>query len=92
MVPAFEEGGMRLVARGDDERNERDELGARFWLMFIGGLVAAALAGIILIGLFGRAWYAWGFFGAFTVLAVALIASGYLYDRREQKRRRGLAA
>ena len=68
-----------------------DELGGRFWLMFIGGLVGVALAGVILFGLLGWAWYAWGLFGMFAFLAVVLIGFGYLYDRREQRERRRLA-
>ena len=64
-------------------QDEREEgLGTRFYLKLAGGLAAIGL--VLLIGLlvFWRALYAWGFFGAFLVLAVLLIIAGWFYDRR----------
>ena len=64
-------------------QDEREEgLGTRFYLKLAGGL--AAIGVVLLIGLlvFWRALYAWGFFGAFLVLAVLLIIAGWFYDRR----------
>ena len=67
-----------------DEREEG--LGTRFYLKLAGGLAAIGL--VLLIGLlvFWRALYAWGFFGAFLVLAVLLIIAGWFYDRRNPHR------
>jgi hypothetical protein len=57
-------------------------LGARFYLKLAGSLAVIGI--LVLIGLlvFWRALYAWGFFGAFLVLAVVLIVVGWFYDRR----------
>ena len=68
-------------------QDEREEgLGTRFYLKLAGGLAAIGL--VLLIGLlvFWRALYAWGFFGAFLVLAVLLIIAGWFYDRRNPHR------
>lgn len=68
------------------------DLGAKFWFGLIGIAIAAIVAGAILIGIFGWAWYAWGFAGAFLILCAVLLAFGWVYDKREQKRRESLAA
>jgi hypothetical protein len=65
-------------------RDEDDEkgLGGRFWLKIVGGIVVIGILVFLGILLFWRALYAWGFFGAFLVLALALLAYGWWYDRR----------
>jgi uncharacterized membrane protein len=68
------------------------ELGARFWLGLLGICVGAVVVGAILFILFGLAWSAWGFMGAFIVLSVLALGFAYIHDRREQNRRRRLAA
>jgi Kef-type K+ transport system membrane component KefB len=68
------------------------ELGARFWLGLLGICVGAVVVGAILFLLFGLAWSAWGFMGAFIVLGALAIGLAYIHDRREQNRRRRLAA
>ena len=68
------------------------ELGARFWFGLLGICVGAVVAGAILFLLFGWAWSAFGFIGAFIVLGALAIGFAYVHDRREQNRRRRLAA
>lgn len=71
---------------------EHMELGGRFWLGLLGVCVGAVVAGAILFLLFGWAWSAWGFMGAFIVLSAIALGFAYIHDRREQNRRRGIAA
>ena len=71
----------------DDEKG----LGAGLWLKIIGIGIAAVVAALVLLFILGRAWYAWGFFGAFLAFGVVLIGIGWIYDRREKNRRKGLA-
>jgi membrane protein implicated in regulation of membrane protease activity len=73
-------------------RDDGEKLGARFWFAIAGLAVGAVIAGVIVFVLFGALWYAWGFFGAFLVLSVVLMAFGYAFDRRERNRRNRLAA
>jgi membrane protein implicated in regulation of membrane protease activity len=68
--------------------NDDDEgLGGRFWFLLVAGAIGAVLVGGLFLWLFGRAWYAWGFFGAFIMLCVVLLAFGWVYDRRERRKR-----
>jgi membrane protein implicated in regulation of membrane protease activity len=68
------------------------ELGGRFWLGLLGVCVGAVVAGAILFLLFGWAWWAWGFMGAFIVLSAIALGFAYIHDRREQNRRNRVAA
>jgi Kef-type K+ transport system membrane component KefB len=68
------------------------KLGVKFWFVLIGTAIGAVIAGAVLIAIFGWAWYAWGFAGAFLALSAILLSIGWLYDRREQNRRKQLAA
>ena len=61
------------------------ELGGKFWLLFIGGAIACAFAGLLLFILIGNAWARWGFFGMFLFLAVVSLAIGWIFDRRNKK-------
>jgi hypothetical protein len=67
-------------------------LGAGFWLKVMAGSVAVVLAAALFVVIFGHIWVALGFFGALLVLGAALLAFGWLFDRRERKRRERLAA
>ena len=71
---------------------EETGLGARFWFMValvcVGSVAAAGLVFVI----FSRAWYAWGFFGAFLAIGGVMMLFGWAYDRRDRKRREHLAA
>ncbi len=68
------------------------ELGAKFWFGLLGICVGAVAVGAILFLLFGWAWSAWGFMGAFIVLSVVALGFAYIHDRREQNRRGRLPA
>jgi hypothetical protein len=68
------------------------ELGGRFWLGLLGICVGAVVVGAILFLLFGWAWSSFGFIGALIVLGGLAIGFAYIHDRREQSRRRRIAA
>jgi hypothetical protein len=67
-------------------------LGMRFWLGILGLTIVAVGSGALIMIIFGRLWYAWGFFGAFVVFSLVAIGYGYFYDRRARSRRDRLAA
>ena len=73
-----------FVVREEDE--EEDRLARRFWLRFVGAVVAVGV--ILFVGLliFWRALYAWGFLGVFLVVALAGVIFGWVYDRRNARR------
>jgi len=73
-----------------DDNDERGA-GLRFWLSVLGLLVAAIIAGVVVFIVIGWAWYAWGFLAVMLLVGAVLIGFGYVYDRREQNRRRRLA-
>jgi len=66
-----------------------EKLGAKFWLMIIGGALACAIAAVIVFLLISGAWYRWGFFGTFLLLSAILLGFGWWYDRREKQRYQG---
>ena len=63
-----------------------EELGFRFWVWLAAVIVGGAVALLIVLLLFSRAVYAFGFFGAFLALAVVLLLIGWIYDRRQQQK------
>jgi membrane protein implicated in regulation of membrane protease activity len=63
------------------------ELGGKFWLMLIGGAIAAGIAGIVFFLVMEAAWMRWGFLGGFLFFAAILLLFGWLFDRRERQRR-----
>ena len=67
-------------------------LGAGFWLKVMAGSVAVVLAAALFVVIFGHLWVALGFFGALLALGAVLMGFGWMYDRRERKRRERLAA
>jgi general stress protein CsbA len=70
-------------------RDEEDEegLGTRFWLKLFAGILAVGLILLIVLLVFWRALYAWGFFGVFVVIAVVSLVFGWIYDRRKARER-----
>jgi hypothetical protein len=59
-----------------------DGCGFRFWLKVAGLFVLGAIALFIVMLIFLKAVYAWGFLAAFLLLAVGALALGWLHDRR----------
>lgn len=78
------EGEETTVAAGRKE--EKEGLGARFYLGLTGLLLGVGILVFIAVVIFWRALYAWGFFGAFLALAVILLVVGRVYDRRNPRR------
>jgi len=72
-----------FVTREEDK--DEDELGRRFWLRFVGGVVLVGVVLFVGLLIFWRALYAWGFLGVFLVVAVAGLIFGWVYDRREKR-------
>ena len=62
-------------------------LGGKLWLKLVGGVIGVIVLGGLAMALFGRVWYAWGFLGAFLLLAGLLLTWGWIYDRRERRKR-----
>ena len=67
-----------------------EELGFKFYLWLAGVVIAGGFVLLIVMLIFTRAIYAFGVIGAFIFLAAVLLLVGWLYDRR-QERRRGMA-
>jgi hypothetical protein len=59
--------------------------GFKFWAGLVGIVLACGIGGMILLLIFSRAVYAWGFLGAFVVLCIVLLAVAWIYDRRQVK-------
>jgi hypothetical protein len=66
--------------------DDDDGIGFTFYLKLAGAVLAGGLVLLVLLLLFSRAVYAWGFFGAFLALSIILLAFGWIYDRREARR------
>ena len=58
------------------------KLGGKFWMWVILGAIGCFIAGMALFLLIERAWYRWGFFGAFLFISLLLIIFAWFYDRR----------
>jgi hypothetical protein len=71
----------------DDDDDDDDGLGAGFYFKIAAICIACGIAAIILLRIFWRAIYAWGFFGAFFAVAIVLILFGWIYDRRDARSR-----
>ena len=63
-------------------------VGFRFYLALGGAALGIGLLVWILMLVFARAIYAWGFLGAFLVLSAVLVLIGWIVDRREAQRMR----
>ena len=64
------------------------DLGWRFWAKLAGLFVVGAIVMLIILLLVGRAAYEWGIFGVFLVMAGVALLAGWIYDRREARRKR----
>ena len=63
------------------------ELGGKFWLAAIGGAIAFGIAGLLLFLVIDAAWARWGFLGMFLFLSLLMLLFGWIFDRRQAKRR-----
>jgi bacteriorhodopsin len=68
------------------------ETDAKFWFTLVGIAVGGVIAALAVYWIFGWLWYTMGFVGAFVVLGAIALTFGWLSDRRDKKRREGLAA
>jgi hypothetical protein len=66
------------------------DLGAKFWLSVVGMAVGVAAAAWLAFAIIGWAWYAWGLIGALLFFAGVALLAGWVIDRREADRRKGL--
>jgi hypothetical protein len=62
-----------------------DGIGAGFFFKIAGICLVCGVGAVILLMIFWRAVYAWGFFGAFLAVAAVLILFGWIYDRRNAR-------
>ena len=77
---------MTEVERIDPVEEDDDEgLGAGFFFKIAAVCLACAIGAIILVRIFWRAIYAWGFFGGFIAIGILLILFGWIYDRRHPR-------
>jgi hypothetical protein len=67
--------------------DDDDGLGGRFYLWLAGLTLLCGLGLLVALWIFWRALYAWGLFGAFIVIAAALLIFGWFYDKRAAKQR-----
>lgn len=72
--------------RGAEPSLSDEGIGAKFWLLLIGGTLAAVLGFFLIVFLFGYAWYAWGFIGAAIALVAVAAAVQWVMDRRARNR------
>jgi Flp pilus assembly protein TadB len=63
-----------------------DGPGFRFFAWLAAVIIACGVAGLVLMLIFTRAWYAWGLGGAFLLFAAVLLLFGWVYDRRQARR------
>ena len=61
---------------------EMDGPGAKFWFKMAGGIVLAGIVLFIVLILFVKAVFAWGFLVAVLLLTVAALVFGWFVDRR----------
>ena len=80
------------MARRNAGEGGTEGLGTRFWLSLLGIVVGAVLVGAVLFIIFGWAWATWGFIGALLGISAIALTFGWIFDRREQNRRRRLAS
>jgi membrane protein implicated in regulation of membrane protease activity len=72
---------------------DREEgLGLKFWLWVAGIALAVGVGLLIFFLLIGWAWQAWGAFGALIFFSVILLAYGWIYDRRQDRKYKDLTA
>ena len=58
-----------------------DRLGARFWLLVFGVILAIGIGGMILFLVIGAAWSTFGFLGAMLVGVLTVTAGAWVFQR-----------
>jgi hypothetical protein len=66
---------------------ESESLGAKFWLLLIGGVLAGAIVLVVIFSLWGLAWYAWGGAAATLLIIGAIVVVAWGADRILDRRR-----
>ena len=61
---------------------QEEGLGFGFYARLAGIGIVVAIVGLILMLIFSRALYAWGFFGMFMIIGVVLFLVGRVIERR----------
>jgi len=61
---------------------QEEGLGFGFYARLAGIGIVVAIVGLILMLIFSRVLYAWGFFGMFLLVAVVLFLVGRVIERR----------
>jgi heme exporter protein D len=64
----------------------RNALSFGFWVKLAGVAVLVAIAGLIVLLIVTRAFFAWGFFGVSIVLLAVMLVITWFRDRREIRR------
>jgi hypothetical protein len=64
-----------------------EDLGWRFWAKLAGFFVLGAIALFVIGFFFLSAIYEWGLFGTFLAVALVVLVIGWIFDRRQAKRR-----
>ncbi|HEY6836021.1 MAG TPA: hypothetical protein VI142_06055 [Gaiellaceae bacterium] len=72
--------------------NDDEGLGLKFWLAVAGISLAVGVGLLILLLIIGAAWEAWGAFGALIFLSVVMLAFGWFYDKRQERKYKDLTA
>jgi membrane protein implicated in regulation of membrane protease activity len=72
--------------------DNEEGLGLKFWLWVAGVALALGVGLLIFFLLIGWAWQAWGAFGALIFFSVLLLAYGWIYDRRQERKYKDLTA
>ena len=70
-----------------EEDDDDEGLGAGFYFKIAGLCLACGIVAVILLRIFWRAIYAWGFFGGFIAIGILLFLFGWIYDRRDRRNR-----
>ena len=61
---------------------QEEGLGFGFYARLAGIGIVVAIVGLILMLIFSRVLYAWGFFGVFMIIGVVLFLVGRVIERR----------
>ena len=75
------------VAPESEPYVEESELGGKFWLAIVSAGIGIAIGCVLVLWLVSAAWIRWGGFGALLFFGGVLLCVGWIYDRRQAKKR-----